>query len=56
MRIGYTQLTEEALGGYCSNLSLGEAMRHPKLCFQNLWSPTASGTLWEHYTELSSCL
>lgn len=33
---GDTQLTEKAQGGYCSNLTLREAMRHPKLLFQNL--------------------
>lgn len=34
----------------------GEAMRHPKLHFQNLLSPTAFGGLWEHSIGLSSCL
>lgn len=33
-----------------------EAMRHPKLHFQNLLSPAAFGGLWEHSTGLSSCL
>lgn len=35
---------------------LREAMRHPKLHFQNLLSPTAFGGLWEHSIGLSSCL
>lgn len=55
-RTSDTQLTEEAQGGYCSNLSLREAMRHPQLHFQNLLSPTAFGRLWEHDIGLSSCL
>lgn len=35
---------------------LREAMRHPKLHFQNLLSPAAFGGLWEHSIGLSSCL
>lgn len=41
VRTDDAQLTEEAQGG----LSLRKTMRHPKLRFWNLWSPTASGTL-----------
>lgn len=47
--------TEQAHGGYCSNLNLEEAMRQPELCFQNLLSPTAFGRLWAHSVGLSSC-
>lgn len=36
--------------------ALREAMRYPKLHFQNLLSPTAFGGLWEHSNGLSSCL
>lgn len=35
---------------------LREAMRHPKLHFQNLLSRTAFGGLWKHSIGLSSCL
>lgn len=42
--------------GIAATSVLREAMRHPKLHFQNLLSPTAFGGLWEHGIGLSSCL
>lgn len=51
-----TLSSEEAKEAIAATSASGEAMRHPKLHFQNLLSPTAFGRLWEHSIGLSSRL
>lgn len=53
---GWVPLLSRPKEALAATSASGEAMRHPKLHFRNLLSPTAFGGLWEHSTGLSSCL